>query len=1132
MNTPYEVLLQRINRACRRWKQQVWLQGLAKVVLTAVAAFLVAFALDSAFDLPHLVRYVLLGFIVVATLFVAFQALVRPLSHAPTPRQIARYVEEKHRDLDDRLVTAVELGASRSLRFSPEMLEQLLLDARLRVEPIDLRRTIRNTGAVIWSALAFVGTVVLLGLVLNNLEWFASKSSRIFAPWTIPKITLVPTLEVTPGSVRLARGTSQEIVAKASAFQPETVTLYFTTDDSTWRKLEMDPTPEPGTYALPFLDLQQDTRYYVKADDRLSDIYTITVFDAPKITRVDLTYEYPAYTGLPTKNERDSGDIWAPEGTVVHIRAVSDKPLTQAEITLGGKRTVRTRVVSDTVVVAKIQVSGDTYYRVGVTDTDGLSNEPPPEYFIHALPDQPPNVTVERPGRDLKATMLEEVPVKIRVGDDFGLQSLKLVYTVNGNRSHSVDLYPQWQRSRKPASLEQGQEATAEHLFYLEDLKLQPGDFLTYYVETADRNGPITSDIFFIDIRPFEQEFTRPMSQGQRGGGANLGGKLSQTQKDIIIATWKLLNRGQAPESVRFKESLQVIQESQANLKKVTENTLFQMQQRAVFSGKSAEEIGQYYQAAIEAMQQALTKLGEADLKAALTFERRSYLNLLKAEAQITAVQVQRAQASGAVNTAALEELAELFENEFDKLKNKYETERQQTQQQDQAVDEVLQKVKELARRQQQLNNQLRDLAREPLSAAEKKRRLQELRREQEKLRRQAQQLARHAQQMQNQNRNLPRDVQDSLRRATSEMTRASNNLRRDNPDLAAAKGRQALNRLQQLQRRLERNQNESLRKQLHTLQDQFEQLAREQKKLTEELARLNRNAPDAGDTQREKREQLQQRQRSLRQEFSEAKRQMNEVAGQAGRSRNRASRELRKFSRDLDRSRIQQKMQEAERLVEKQRLNSALQAGRDIQALLNKKAEELARLRTKLAESPEEKLDVALDETRKLREGLETAQKEVQELQREQPAGEPGQEPSQQAQRQRQAGPGETRRPPQNLDPRQLDWFNERLAESLQDLDFIQQSVQMDSSLRQQAQQLSENVRDLMRTFTGGDPQRFQIIEERILFPLKTFEAELAQKLELVKNKEKLFLARDEKIPPEYRDLVEKYYEALSDRK
>jgi hypothetical protein len=52
------------------------------------------------------------------------------------------------------------------------------------------------------------------------------------------------------------------------------------------------------------------------------------------------------------------------------------------------------------------------------------------------------------------------------------------------------------------------------------------------------------SDIFFAEIRPFEEIFRPDQagSAGNDGGGqqGNRGTQLAETQKEIIIATWKL----------------------------------------------------------------------------------------------------------------------------------------------------------------------------------------------------------------------------------------------------------------------------------------------------------------------------------------------------------------------------------------------------------------------------------------------------------------------------------------------------------------------------------------------------------------------------------------------------------------
>ena len=195
---------------------------------------------------------------------------------------------------------------------------------------------------------------------------------------------------------------------------------------------------------------------------------------------------------------------------------------------------------------------------------------------------------------------------------------------------------------------------------------------------------------------------------------------------------------------------------------------------------------------------------------------------------------------------------------------------------------------------------------------------------------------------------------------------------------------------------------------------------------------------------------------------------------------------------------------------------------------------DKFTRLRSALAETDEEKLDLALNQTRKLRENLESVQRQIQNLSRNN--DEQTQEGTQKTGKQNttrvQAGPGGNNMPPQQMERNKLDRLNDELAQGLKDLEFIQQSTQVDTSLSRQAAQLNQNLQGIIRTFSGGDQRRIQIIENLMLVPLKGFEAELTQKLEIMKNKEKLFIAREEKIPPEYEALVEKYYETLSKTK
>ena len=62
------------------------------------------------------------------------------------------------------------------------------------------------------------------------------------------------------------------------------------------------------------------------------------------------------------------------------------------------------------------------------------------DYFIEAQKDKPPEVKITRPGRDFKATPIEEVTVAVEAKDDFGLKDVDLHYSVNGGPEKTVPL--------------------------------------------------------------------------------------------------------------------------------------------------------------------------------------------------------------------------------------------------------------------------------------------------------------------------------------------------------------------------------------------------------------------------------------------------------------------------------------------------------------------------------------------------------------------------------------------------------------------------------------------------------------------------------------------------------------------
>jgi hypothetical protein len=121
------------------------------------------------------------------------------------------------------------------------------------------------------------------------------------------------------------------------------------------------------------------------------------------------------------------------------------------------------------------------------------------DYFIEAQKYEPPEVKITRPGRDFKATPIEEVTIAVEAKDGFALKSVDLHYSVNGAPEKVIPLLQN----------KDGKTATGNATLAMEDYKVQPGDVVSVYATAKDARKTSTTDMFFIEMQPFERNYTR-----------------------------------------------------------------------------------------------------------------------------------------------------------------------------------------------------------------------------------------------------------------------------------------------------------------------------------------------------------------------------------------------------------------------------------------------------------------------------------------------------------------------------------------------------------------------------------------------------------------------------------------------
>lgn len=156
-------------------------------------------------------------------------------------------------------------------------------------------------------------------------------------------------------------------------------------------------------------------------------------------------------------------------------------------------------------------------------------------------------IRVTDPGRDLKVTKVDVVPLRIEAAANQDLKSVSWTTSVNGGQESSHAL----PRPADPRS------TSYQPMLYLDQLGLADWDVVTYYAkaETALSNS-YASDIYFLEIRPFREDILK-LPGGAGGQPYQTLSQLSSLidrQQQVIRQTHQHVQRPPAQPNVRSAE--------------------------------------------------------------------------------------------------------------------------------------------------------------------------------------------------------------------------------------------------------------------------------------------------------------------------------------------------------------------------------------------------------------------------------------------------------------------------------------------------------------------------------------------------------------------------------------------------
>ncbi len=1178
-------LLRAIRHVRNRWRLRVGLRSVAVLVAATLGTLL---ASSYGLELMKFSPGAIIGFRIltyVALVAAGWWFFIRPISRRVSDEQVALYLEEHEPSLQAAVLSGVEEARKgtreRAADHSPELVRRLIETAAERVRNVDMGRTVEQQQLQRSSGMLIAAGVAAVLLFVFGPAYLRHGLSALLTPMADVEASSPYQIEVLPGDATVARGADQTITARLVGFEAEEVNLLMRgagTGD-TFERLPLIPLEDDagetvaGTFEVLLFDLQDAVDYLVESTGVESSTYTLDVLDLPYVERLELEYHFPEYTGLEPRLVEEGGDIAVLQGTEVRLRAIPTMG------TAGGllifddddAKTMDLTLAEDGSLTGSFVVEEEGFYRVDLEAPAGDLVAASPQYTIDVLTDQPPSAMFIRPGRDTTASAIEEVFVEARADDDFGLFSLDLVYSVNGGPEESVSLF-----NSGGAGDNALREVSAGHTFFLEELELEPGDFLSYYARATDRNllqqdDDIKSDLYFIQIRRYSSDFRQQQSQG--GGGGGMGGaggadarELSKAQREIISATFNLIRDQEDYTDEEFQENVVFLTLAQGRLREQVETLIRRMNSRVMPADPAFRTIQEILPQAAEAMREAEDQLQEQDAEAALPHEQRSLQFLQRAEEAYEEVMVTMGGGGGGGgggNAQAAEDLADLFELELDKMRNQYETlQRGQQQQADETIDELMERLRELARRQEREAERQRRRARGQQSTQGGGGGQRALAEEAEEAARRLERLARE------QNSPQMMDAARRLQEAADAMRRAAAN----DDNLGFSEAGTALDRLREVQDRLGDEQRGRLERDIQEQLQRANRLADQQREMQGEVAEFP-GLPDE-DRADSLRRMLEQK-TAMEEEVADLERSIDSTSAEFRRDERDASRELQEAAASIRDNKLKEKIRYSRGLVRSRPGETANAFESEIGGDIEELAEMLEEAAAAVGRSEGDRMAQALEQTRDLMRSLESLDhrmwQEGQDGEQAQPGegqegqqgqqaqqGQSGQQGGQQGQQGGQPGQGDSpgsqpggvdgqpgggnafggvwggygwgdRRPGTTVwEPGDVRQWSREYAQRAGEMEGLRRLLNEEQFEVGDLDAIIQRMRELDDLRRYQDPETIAQLQAFVLEELKRFEYRLRR--EITEENEELFLAGNEEMPDSFRDLVEEYFRSLSE--
>ena len=734
----YQEIINRLHSLRKQWRLLLFSYSLLRWSGTIALALASAFIIDQILPLPRLFRMGLVLLWLGIGVYAAFRYLIQPVFQKLTNARVAAYVENHYPGFENRILSAVQLKPemeNNRFGYGLGFIEKLIEGTHQLMDEIESRKVFSRE----FMKLKRYGGFALIAFVLLFITLFAFPSAaKDFAqafnelPKTPQDILVVQIAEVQPGNVRIKSGTDVTIAAKVTGHFGAPVHLYYrvggggetTASASAWRNLLMTRDDTEIAYRFTFKNVTQSMEYYIAVKEEQSERFHITVTRAPILSRFQFKLNYPKYTQLsPQVLEENLGDVTTLIGTMVHFEGDGNQPIASARLVFEESDPVKLTVSEGTRLSGSFIVQRSEKYHIELIDINSISNSQPIAYTIHAIEDTEPQIEIVAPGKDIVLDDLMIVSLQLDAKDDYGVQKIQLVYRVESTDDDVVVPLKTWNPTDTPVFI--------EFPWDIDPIGLYPGDIISYHAEAIDADnvsGPNIGKSNIYSIRfPTLAELYDAVESEQEAEMQGLEA-LHDAQAEQTAIIDELLDKIRKSQELTLKDEklMERVLENQKEIEKTAKDlfeemkqTTEQMEKQQLFDMQTVEKFQELQelmdQALSEEHKELLRKLAEALEMQELSeqeqklmeanFNQERFLQQLDRLKDLYKQMIIQQKLEAAVNQT--KELAERQERLMEQLRNLAEQASQNSQSNPQDID---QRLKGLAKQEERITEEMNNL--------------------------------------------------------------------------------------------------------------------------------------------------------------------------------------------------------------------------------------------------------------------------------------------------------------------------------------------------------------------------------------------------------------------------------------